>query len=1080
MSFALRCSIILFYFLFQLSNSFSQKFELGVPPITNYTPKEYKLDNQNWAVEQDLLGTIFIGNNAGLLYYDGNEWESIKIANKIRMRSLAKDTDGKIYVGSEGEFGFLEPNQKGTLIYHSLSKTLPKNEKDFLEVWSTIVIKSNIYFCTKFAVYKFNNNKLKAIYKPNKDNYFHKFFSVDDILFIRENGKGILKENNNALVLIDGGELFSDTKVDVLINTYNGLFIGTRQDGFYIQNINNKLSKKFEKLKIEAQNIYNNNTELYCGIKLKNGDIALGTFQNGVFIIDVSGNILQHINKEKGLNDNKVHSIFEDLNQNIWVALDKGISMIEHNSPFVKFNEVLGLEGNVNSFVKHKKYFYASTSQGIYYLPTNYKSNQKFEPLILNNEGYSLITFDANGNNILLASTKNGLFIIDATNASLIDENQYFSLHQPQSSKQFLFAGGAGVLAKYIFNNNKFNLQANYTNVNGEIRTIVSNESNVYAGSENIGIYNTPINNNYETISSMVTPDLKFVSKYCLFNLNNKIGFGTSSGFYKFNDNEKPAVRLFKTNNQFNDKYFDVMKATMDYDNNLWFLYFQNGQQSEVGCIKSLNTETPKFDNHLFKPLKSIVIKDFYFEENGIKWFSTNDGLFKFDFSKSKHSKPNFITRITSVKTPFKSTLFSGFYYVDKKGNNIISTKQPSELISEIEYSKNSLQFHYSATCYNYKSEVYYSSFLKNFDDGYTDWTKETKREITNLHEGKYTFCIKAKDIYDNVSSVSEYSFIIKAPWYRTIWSYISYIIIIIYFMYLIVKLNTQRLKTKNELLEKTVHERTKEIEKQKDELLDKNKEITDSINYAKIIQNAILPQEITIRDYFADNFFIYFKPRNVVSGDFYWFSEIDGKAFISVADCTGHGVPGAFMSMIGMEKLSQATKEITSLNVSDILSFINVGVKKSLGQDIENHSSKDGMEIALCEFDLTNKIVNFAGANRPLWLFRNENNNTEVITYKPTKAGIASSTEMNQVFEAHKINLHKNDCVYMFSDGAPDQFGGKRGKKLMTTGLREMLLKIQHLSMMEQKNYIENFYENWMQGFEQVDDVLIIGIKIV
>ncbi|MBK6834322.1 MAG: response regulator [Bacteroidetes bacterium] len=264
------------------------------------------------------------------------------------------------------------------------------------------------------------------------------------------------------------------------------------------------------------------------------------------------------------------------------------------------------------------------------------------------------------------------------------------------------------------------------------------------------------------------------------------------------------------------------------------------------------------------------------------------------------------------------------------------------------------------------------------------------------------------------------------------------------------------------------------EMEKSKMEVDEKNKSITDSINYAKLIQEAKLPKREDIKEAFPDSF-VFFKPKDIVSGDFYYLKKGIDNVFIAAADCTGHGVPGAFMSMIGSEKLSSAIS--LTENTSEILMLLNKGIKKTLRQTENDDSTKDGMDIALCSVDTKSRVVKYAGANRPIWIIRKHLNCIEET--KPTKKAIGGFTDDNQFFETHEINLNAGDTFYIFTDGFADAFGGEHGKKLMSRRFREVLLEIQDKSMIEQGEYLQNYMSNWTQSLEQVDDVLVIGIRL-
>lgn len=256
-------------------------------------------------------------------------------------------------------------------------------------------------------------------------------------------------------------------------------------------------------------------------------------------------------------------------------------------------------------------------------------------------------------------------------------------------------------------------------------------------------------------------------------------------------------------------------------------------------------------------------------------------------------------------------------------------------------------------------------------------------------------------------------------------------------------------------------------------ELEEKRREIQDSINYAKHIQRAILPKADDILS--SLQCFGLYKPKDVVSGDFYWFARNNGKVLIAAADCTGHGVPGAFMSMIGIDKLNHAVQEKQLCRPGEILSSLNKGIKQSLKQDEHDSVSRDGMDIALCCFDFSENKLEYAGANRPLILIRNG----ELTEIKPTKSAIGGWTDNETIFHNNELHLQKGDTIYIFTDGYADQMGGEKRKKIMTKKFKEMLMSIQHLEMGEQEKELDRVFNEWKGELEQVDDVLVIGIKV-
>jgi len=270
-----------------------------------------------------------------------------------------------------------------------------------------------------------------------------------------------------------------------------------------------------------------------------------------------------------------------------------------------------------------------------------------------------------------------------------------------------------------------------------------------------------------------------------------------------------------------------------------------------------------------------------------------------------------------------------------------------------------------------------------------------------------------------------------------------------------------------------TNKKKNKIIEEQKALVEHKNKEITDSINYAKRLQEAILPPLNLVKEHLPQSFILY-KPKDIVAGDFYWFSEDKDRVYIAAADCTGHGVPGALMSMVGIEKLNEVVDDFK--DVSDILQNVNRHVKKTLRQSGGEDATRDGMDVALCSINKKLTQLSYAGANRPLWIIRKEQN--EIQEIKATKNAIGGFTEDSQVFASHQVELNKGDAVYIFSDGYADQFSAN-DKKLMTKKFKETVLSIQNKTMEEQKQHLDVFIEDWKGGTEQTDDILVIGIRV-
>lgn len=287
--------------------------------------------------------------------------------------------------------------------------------------------------------------------------------------------------------------------------------------------------------------------------------------------------------------------------------------------------------------------------------------------------------------------------------------------------------------------------------------------------------------------------------------------------------------------------------------------------------------------------------------------------------------------------------------------------------------------------------------------------------------------------------------------------------------------------KSANDLLQKQnleIERQKIEIEKQRDLANKQKQRITDSIQYARRIQAAVLPPMNSIGDSFRD-FFVLYRPKDIVSGDFYWVAQKENTMIVAVADCTGHGVPGAFMSMLGVAYLNEIVnkiainKHISALSPDDILNQLREMVISSLRQTGDPQEPKDGMDIALCIFDFEHKKLQYAGANNPLYLIRDN----EIQVIKADKMPVSYHQKRDIPFTGHDLKLKEDDRIYLFSDGFIDQFGGDKGLKFMAKPFRDLLLKVYDQPMDLQRKLLEKAFDDWKGENTQLDDVLIVGL---
>jgi serine phosphatase RsbU (regulator of sigma subunit) len=437
-------------------------------------------------------------------------------------------------------------------------------------------------------------------------------------------------------------------------------------------------------------------------------------------------------------------------------------------------------------------------------------------------------------------------------------------------------------------------------------------------------------------------------------------------------------------------------------------------------------------------------------------FIGTTDGLIIYDLNKEKKSEIAPFTNINSIMIN------------EERFDYQSSFKLPYN-------RKYVIRINYVGIDFSNPGKVYYSTYLENFD---TDWSKlTTSREASfSLRDGKYKFNLLSVD-EDGLSQESPVSFeiFIKKPFWRTWWFILLVFSTIGGTVAVIIRERDKAQKKIQDYLEKELEARTRVVMKQKGEIELQNIEITDSINYAKRIQSSILPDISKLKESFMDAF-ILFRPRDIVSGDFYWFDKLDDDKFILVcADSTGHGVPGAFMSMIGSTLLQDIVTGKRISRPSEILTMLNRQIFSTLNQNVELGVSNDGMDMVVCEFNVRTRHLRFASAMRPVVLVLDG----ESYYIKGNRSSIGGESANEKFFDDQEYYLKPNDSIYLFSDGISDQFGGVDGKKMKIARLRRIIEQVANMPMDEQKAFITNFYDEWKGSFDQVDDILLMGVKV-
>ncbi len=1105
---------ILLLFVLNINGLSAQINRYGIPAIVNYPPEITRGSEQNWAIVQDKRGIMYVGNDdKGVLEYDGSVWRTIPVANNSIVRSLDCSDDGTVYAGAVAEIGYLAPDLSGNLEYNSLLHLLDSAGRSFTDVWKTYCVDDKVYFHTQ---------KYVLLYFPAEDT-IHVIENTRDVMFgfyeqgnyyIGDFTKGlIILQGDTVMTVVPGADFYQGKNIYGLCSYDDDkLLIGAAGEELSLYHIP---SGSIDSLFSTPQTTeYLNQNFLTSLHRLSNGDFIASTMEGGVAVISRSGELKEIVSKSQGLQDQLIFNTYQSPGKypfsHVWTAMSIGVSKISINSVLSKFTEESGFQGLIHSINSIGENIFIGTSIGVYKL-TTFKNGSRFERIGTTNRVWDLEKFKLeNGEEVLLAIGEGGLMqihndgrIVDLKDLLIddIDEEDkdfwgYCLLRDPFRPNR-IYLGRESSIACLSYSGGKWSEVFSVERLQDEIRSLAMVEKDrLWFGSQLTGPgYISPLNENAEKQFFSEDEGLPANADNSVFNVENEILIGTRAGVYKPIDENDSLYFLADTslNKYLPEGENSILNIYSNSSGFLWISFENSNHGWMVAYMESVPQSGWTLTTKPFFGLENFSSDAFHSINGKNVWFSKSNILYQFD-KEGEFEEGTYRTLIRRITVDEDTVIYNGTY-PSKTGNGKYApgNHQDPDMIPSISYANNNIEFRWSATFYDYEDKLEYSYYLDGFSRGWSEWSSVLYQDFTNLPHGNYNFRIKARNVYHDESLEDSFSFVILRPWYLTFVAFLLYVIAVVIIVYIIIVLYTRRLKNENIRLEGIIQERTAEIRKQKEEL-------TDSIEYASRIQRALLPPDQMLIDHGLDHF-ILFRPRDIVSGDFYWFEVNNGKVFVAAADCTGHGVPGAFMSMLGISFLDEIVIKSGITETNRILDALRNHVITSLrqtGKSIDE-STKDGMDMSMIALDEKSRSIQYSGAYNPLYVIRQLTEEekallTESRSLDLDRGSIHNEThllyqvkadhmpigisEKEHSFTSHIID-ENNATIYLFSDGYLDQFGGPLGKKYMSRNFKKLLLDIQGLSMKEQHDKLNEEIVSWMGDISQIDDILVIGINL-
>ncbi|WP_439881726.1 ligand-binding sensor domain-containing protein [Pontibacter sp. MBLB2868] len=749
---------IVFILLLPIVSVQGQSRYWGNPFIKNYSTEDFKGGIQSWGIAQDAREVIYVANNFGLLEFDGAEWSKFAVNNGTKVRSLyTSNLQGRIYVGSQADFGYYEPDKLGNLQYASLKALIPAEHRNFDEVWRIYDIEGTIYFATFKNIYIYKPGKKVKVIAPA--NPLELSFKVRNRLYTMEWGVGLSQLEGDKLRLLPGGEKFSQTRIaSILPLDQTNLLIFTVQEGIYLYNGHKPVLIDLVDAPILQHLVINQ------AVLLKDGSYAIGTQNDGLYIMNKQGELLLHLTKADGLFDNTIHTLYQDVHQNLWLGLNNGLSLVELSSPFSRIDGSKGVSGAGYAALRLNNNLYLGTTSSLFVADP--ASNEKYQA-VTNSTGqvYKLRTYQDK----ILMGHHTGPYVVENGRASKIatGNGSWDYIQVPGKQDLFILGSYDGIsLLKY--EGGTFKLVRKFKGFEESSRVMdFDDRGNLWIAHGYKGVFRVRFEPDFSAIRKVWFYNSKngFPSDQLvnLERLQGKLYFPALTGIYRFDYNKDVFVKDSIFSSYFMpDEHLVEMEE--DVQGNIYFI-----SDKRVGKLSLNKFGEPKIESKQFSNISDRLNDDLpYIKILDIDnvLFGAKDGFIHFDAAKVKNLYP-FNTHITKV---INTSL-------DKDSLLLSDRAFPDADKVELPYNLNSLRFTYSSSFYERPEKTNYQYYLENFDEAWSGWTTKTEKEYTNLPEGEYVFHVKARNIHGNISEAKSFAFAVDPPFYRSKVAFIFYII---------------------------------------------------------------------------------------------------------------------------------------------------------------------------------------------------------------------------------------------------------------------------------------------------------------
>jgi len=790
-------------------HAFPQVKKIGIPHVRNYYSSDIQAGAQTWMIDISDNGLGYFANNDGVLEFDGLHWRRYPLPGSIVVRSVKSTDDGRIYAGGFNQIGYFSPNDNGGLVFNSLQDLIPYQYRNFGEVWKIYELPYGIVFQSYKQLMLYLKGEIIVIKAPGS---FHFSFIVNSELYINDQVEGLYRLALDRLVKIPGTESLKGQLIWSMLPKGNNILIATADNGIF----------EFDGIQLTewetpAAEILRE-SQVYCGLELRGNNYAFGTIQNGLVICDTNGNVSQHINLNRGLQNNTVLSMALDQYDNLWLGLDNGIDYVEINSPLSYFTHFNSLSSGYAAIL-HNGLLYLGTNRGVFYHDWNdllkSGSAQDFK-IIPRTQGqvWDLMVVDST----LFCGHNSGVFIIDDTTSRKISDVQGgWKFIQPEGRDDILLCGTYTGLVKFEKKDGFWQQGKPIKGFNESSRVLANAGQNmIWMTHGYIGVFRIHFDSGHDSVTKveMYTREngLPSNENINVFEIGGKSVFTTESGFYEYDvrmNGFRPDERM---RNTFPGE--DIRELHQDEGGNVWYF-----TKSNVGVFRRQEDGSYFKVDVPFRELNGRFIIWFQFvyplNEDHV-FFGIQDGFVHYSPGGQKHYQH-------AIKSYIREVELSGLDSVIYRGGG----GENKKIEGRIPYKYNQIQFVYSANDFENPQDILFSTYLEGFDEDWTAWQSRSFREFSNLKHGKNIFNVKAKNIFGTESNVSSVTFEVAPPWYLKWWAYVIYFLAFVVFVFLLaiyVRYRMEKLKRQEEERQKN---KFREFEKKmQTEALEAEKEV--------------------------------------------------------------------------------------------------------------------------------------------------------------------------------------------------------------------------------------------------------------